>query len=94
MTARKEHRERERERENGSRPAWAKLSKELPSMEKKAGCGSVCLPSLHQRKYNIGGLWSRLAWAKGKNLSPRYPEQKWLKVWIKWWSACLASMKP
>jgi hypothetical protein len=25
MTARKEHRERERERENGSRPAWAKL---------------------------------------------------------------------
>jgi hypothetical protein len=39
------------------------------SQWKKAEHGGMCL-SYHS-KHKIGGLQSRLAWAKGKNLSPK-----------------------
>jgi hypothetical protein len=41
--------------------------------------------------HKIGGLQSRLAWAKSKSLSQR--EQKGLEKWFKWKSAYLESMK-
>jgi hypothetical protein len=31
--------------------------------------------------------------AKCETLSPKYPEQKGLEEWLKWWSICLASTK-
>jgi hypothetical protein len=44
-------------------------------------------------KYKIEGLRYRLAWAKREILSPKYPEQKGLEVWLKQ-NTCRASTKP
>jgi hypothetical protein len=43
----------------------------------------VCHPR-DSEKYKIGGLYSRMAWAKNKTLSPKLSEQKGLEAWFKW----------
>jgi hypothetical protein len=48
-----------------------KFSQDLILMERKVGMGAHAFPSSNGRKCKIGGLWSRLAWAKSETLSPK-----------------------
>jgi hypothetical protein len=67
---------------------WQKVCK-TPSQWKKAGHSGMPVISVR-----AGHMQSRSAWAKIKTLSPKLPPLKGLKVWHKWWSICLAMVKP
>jgi hypothetical protein len=75
----------------------ARLSKNVHRLHlngKKLGVMAYTCHSSKDRKCKIGGLWSRLAWAKDKTtLFPNKPEQKELEAWLKHGTPCLASIK-
>jgi pyridoxine/pyridoxamine 5'-phosphate oxidase len=45
-------------------------------------------------RLQMGGLQSRLAWAKSETLFKKLPKQKELEAWLKKQSTCLANLKP